>query len=136
MRWCKGEVLSVCPNRRDPAVNVLWDAMPDVTKYRNETKEEVNLLPSKWNKDCDGAWMMDVNVSIGDFEDALGGKMGDISDNGCGDINDYDSDDPIIYLQRMKDGCNSKDEHLNDLKQDSEGYDSDDLPLSKLKKDG
>ena len=55
MRWCKGEVLSVCPNRRDLAVNVLWDAMPDVTKYRNETEEEVNLLPSKWNKDCYGA---------------------------------------------------------------------------------
>ena len=141
MRWCKGEVLGVCLNRRDPAVNVLWDAMPDVTKYKDETEEEVNLLPSKWNKDCDGAWMMNVNVSIGDFEDALGNKMdekdGDIDTDAYGDIDEYDSDDPISYLQRLKEGCSSKEKRLCELEQDSDSYDSDDskdLPLGKLKK--
>ena len=43
--------------------------MPDVDEYKYETEEEVVLLPSKWNKDCDGAWRMDVDIAIGDDKD-------------------------------------------------------------------
>ena len=58
-----------------PKVNVLWDGMPDVDEYKNEAEEEVVLLPSKWNIDCDGAWRMDIDLAIGDDDDDFGDQM-------------------------------------------------------------
>ena len=81
LRWCQGEVLSVALGKSKPKVNVLWDAMPDVDKYKDETEEEVVLLPSKWNKDCNGAWRMDVDIAIGDNEDDFEDQMVE-QDNG------------------------------------------------------
>ena len=58
-----------------PKVNVLWDVMPDVDEYKNKTEEEVVLLPSKWNKDCDGAWRMDIDLAISVDDDEFGDQM-------------------------------------------------------------
>ena len=81
MRWCQGEVTSICANKSKPTVNVLWDAMPDVERYATATEEAVTLLPSKWNKDCDGAWRMDVDISIGDEEDDIEDQMVEIDED-------------------------------------------------------
>ena len=86
MRWCQGEVLEVLSNKSRPTVNVLWDVMPDVDEYANKTEEVVELLPSKWNKDCDGAWRMDIDLAIGDEEDNLDDQMVEEDDDG------YDTD--------------------------------------------
>ena len=86
MRWCQGEVLEVLSNKSRPTVNVLWDVMPDVDEYANKTEDVVELLPSKWNKDCDGAWRMDIDLAIGDEEDNLDDQMVEEDDNG------YDTD--------------------------------------------
>ena len=63
-RWCQGEVLQAYEGRSKPTVRVLWDPMPDVGGYEEATETDQHLLPSKWKKDKDGAWRMDVEVDI------------------------------------------------------------------------
>jgi hypothetical protein len=65
LRWCQGKVIEVITDRRVPTVSVCWDPMPDV-----EGKEDVSEVteqvvpPRKFNKDVEGAWRLDINVSI------------------------------------------------------------------------
>ena len=43
-------------------MRVLWDAMPDVSMP--STEHDCVLLPSKWKKDVEMGWRMDVNVDV------------------------------------------------------------------------
>ena len=45
-------------------VRVLWDPMPDVGGYEEAKETDQWLLPSKWKKEVDGAWRMDVEVDV------------------------------------------------------------------------
>jgi len=38
--------------------------MPDVTGYEQAKETDQYLLPSKWKKDNDGSWRMDIEVDI------------------------------------------------------------------------
>ena len=49
--WFKGEVIVVKNNKKD--VIVRWDD-------ENEIDSCQRLLPTKWNKQCDGSWRMDI----------------------------------------------------------------------------
>mmetsp|Transcript_29604 Transcript_29604/g.62781 ORF Transcript_29604/g.62781 Transcript_29604/m.62781 type:complete len:567 (+) Transcript_29604:520-2220(+) len=65
-RWCQGEVLRAYTERKKPTVRVLWDPMPDVGGYEEAKETDQFLLPTKWKKDKDNAWRMDVDVNITD----------------------------------------------------------------------
>ena len=80
-RWCQGDVIEVCENRTKPTVKVRWDAMPDV-EGSEVTETEQILLPSKWNKDCDGAWRMDVDIELNDKNDSGNSDDEDSDDSG------------------------------------------------------
>ena len=48
-----------------PTVVVRWDPMPDVDGKENSIEETQQELPQrKWNKDVEGAWRLDINVSF------------------------------------------------------------------------
>ena len=75
--------------------------MPDVTKYADPVEEEVNLLPSKWNRNCDGAWVMVVDVIVGDMEDTAdeliaGDDTVESEDGYETDDDGYDSEDVLL----------------------------------------
>jgi hypothetical protein len=52
-----------------PTVRVLWDAIPDCTGWETSQETEVILLPTKWNKDKEGAWRMDIQIDIDSSDD-------------------------------------------------------------------
>ena len=56
-------------DRKKPAVRVLWDEMPDCTGWETSQETDVILLPTKWNKNKEGAWRMDLPVDIEDTYD-------------------------------------------------------------------
>ena len=70
LRWCSGVVERICdgtsvvPGRARKcwneveAAEVFWDAIPDADMVA--CREKVALNTRKWNKDCDGAWRMDL----------------------------------------------------------------------------
>ena len=70
LRWCSGVVERICdgtwviPGRarkcwnEGEAVEVFFDAIPDADMVA--CREKVALNTRKWNKDCDGAWRMDL----------------------------------------------------------------------------
>jgi len=45
-------------------VEVERDPIPDALGYDNTTGSNQRLLPSKWRKDEEGAWRMDVDIEI------------------------------------------------------------------------
>ena len=99
LRWCQGEVIKVYDKNKTtkPTVRVRWDPMPDVEGEDKITESDYALLPSKWKKDVDGAWHMDVNIEIVDNYDS--DKDTDDKENipiaklGCGyDNSDEDSE--------------------------------------------
>ena len=73
LSWCQGTVVDISngnnmlyPNARSrcykkgEAVEVLWDAIDGISdKYKSIQK----LQKTKWNKQCEGAWRLDVNVN-------------------------------------------------------------------------
>ena len=63
-RWCQGEVLRAYEGRKQPTVRVLWDPMPDVGSYKEAREGDQVLFPTKWKKDKDNSWIMDVDVNI------------------------------------------------------------------------
>jgi len=65
LRWCQGEVIAVL-DRKKPTVRVLWDEMADCSGWETSQEGDCVLLPSKWNKDNEGAWRMDLPVDIED----------------------------------------------------------------------
>jgi len=95
LRWCQGEVLSVVEGSKDPAVEVEWDAMPDVAGFEDSQVSNQRLLPSLWNKDKDGGWRMDVEIDL--IEDEVDSDSeSENEDEGEGesdvDMNDDDDD--------------------------------------------
>ena len=71
-RWCSGAVERICagtgviPGRarkcwkEGEAVEVFWDAIPDVEPPIPACRDKVGLNPNKWNKDDIDAWRMDL----------------------------------------------------------------------------
>ena len=47
-----------------PIVNVLWDAASDIEGCEEKTQSDQILMPSKWNRDVEGAWRMDVDIAV------------------------------------------------------------------------
>ena len=106
LRWCQGKVIALVADTSKPTVCVRWDAMPDV-----EGKEDVNeetqqvVPPRKFNKNDEGAWRLDINVSVRNGNDATSNKESDIEPNDGSDtsnsgssgseLNESDSDDNI-----------------------------------------
>jgi len=68
LRWCQGGVIVVL-DRKKPTVRVLWDEMPDCTGWETSQETDVIPLPTKWNKNKEGAWRMDLPVDIEDTYD-------------------------------------------------------------------
>ena len=67
LRWCQGEVVGDIKERAKPTVMVLWDKLSDVEgKAGAVVRSEQMLLQSKWNKDVEGAWRLDVGIEICD----------------------------------------------------------------------
>ena len=84
LRWCQGEVVSVVENTSQPLVTVLWDPIPDgPKKYEEPVEERVKLLPSKWRKETEGAWRMDVDIEEFSDEDQV-------------DVNDIEGDNEDV----------------------------------------
>lgn len=56
------EVVKDCSR---PAVCVCWDPMPDVDGKEDVSEETVQEVPPrKFNKNVEGAWRLDINVSM------------------------------------------------------------------------
>ena len=53
---------------------LLWDVIPDCTGWETPQETDAILLPTKWNKDTEGAWRMDFAVNIEDIHDDGGDK--------------------------------------------------------------
>jgi hypothetical protein len=64
LRWCQGEVIEVVEGARDPTVKVKWDAQLDAHGYEELTITNQRLLPTRWRKDREGGWRMDVEIDI------------------------------------------------------------------------
>ncbi len=72
--------MEVLDDRRKPTVIVKWDPMPDVAGGDEYTESVQVLLPSRWNKDCNQVWRMDVFVDVGEELDNEDGKYEGSSD--------------------------------------------------------
>ena len=74
-RWCCGVIERLCdgswiipghPRKRwkvAEAAEICWDAMPDAN-IDEPFRDKVEMDPKNWNKDCIGAWRMD----LGDYD--------------------------------------------------------------------
>lgn len=83
--WCQGEVIEVDKNPNKPnTVTVYWDPVPNSDKYSDHSTSSVDLLPTKWNKDKDKAWRLDIDVTLMTAKD---------DDNDVESDNDYASSD-------------------------------------------
>jgi hypothetical protein len=83
MRWCQGEVIEVYKERLKPIVCVLWDPMPDVEGSEESSEMDVILLPSKWRKEVEGGWRMDVDITVEDeLDDEMNVEVDMMSENG------------------------------------------------------
>ena len=66
LRWCQGEVIEIYTGKQKPTVRVLWDPMPDVEGSEESSETNAILLPSKWRKETEGGWRMDVDITVQD----------------------------------------------------------------------
>jgi len=58
-------VIKILTEKTKPTVVVRWDPMPDVDGKEKSIEETQQELPQrKWNKDVEGAWRLDINVSF------------------------------------------------------------------------
>ena len=56
-----GKVMNMISIERQPVAKILWDAIPELNIEQHRT---IEVLPgSKWNKDIEGAWRMDIDIS-------------------------------------------------------------------------
>ena len=76
LRWCQGEVLEIVEGARDPTVKVKWDSQLDAHGYEEETITNQKLLPSRWRKDREGGWRMDVEIDIESETDSISEEEG------------------------------------------------------------
>jgi hypothetical protein len=61
--WCQGEVIAVYEHQ-EQWVRVRWDLIPDCEGWEESMETDQILRPSKWNKDVNGAWRMDLPIDI------------------------------------------------------------------------
>ena len=61
--WCSGEVTKVI-SEKPPSVEVLWDGTPDILGSEQPSTSTQKLLPTKFNKDKEGAWRMDMDIEL------------------------------------------------------------------------
>jgi hypothetical protein len=59
-------VIEIYTGRQKPTVCVLWDPMPDVEGLEELSETNAILLPSKWRKETEGGWRMDVDITVQD----------------------------------------------------------------------
>lgn len=104
LRWCQGEVKRVYDNRKKPTVRVLWDAMPDCDGYEQPVETDQVLLQSKWNKEVDGAWRMDIEIAIDD----------DNEDEEMADVNESSSIDESEVSESEMSESESEEEGIDD----------------------
>ena len=65
LRWCQGKVIALVADTSKPTVCVRWDAMPDVEGKEDVNEETQQVVPQrKFNKNDEGAWILDINVSV------------------------------------------------------------------------
>jgi len=55
-------VIEIYTGKQKPTVCVLWDPMPDVEGSEELSETNAILLPSKWRKETEGGWRMDVDI--------------------------------------------------------------------------
>jgi hypothetical protein len=82
LRWCQGEVMEIVEGARDPTVKVKWDAQADAHGYKEETITNQRLLLSRWRKDREDGWRMDVAIDIESETDSVSEEEGDGSEHG------------------------------------------------------
>ena len=75
------------PNKPN-TVTVYCDPVPNSDKYSDHSTSSVDLLPTKWNKDKDKAWRLDIDVTLMTAKD---------------DDNDVESDDEIASSDESED---------------------------------
>jgi len=68
-------------------VEVEWDPIPDAEGYEDITVSNQKLLPSKWRRDKEGAWRMDVDI---DIESDLDSESNDEDENDEDVVSDSD----------------------------------------------
>ena len=54
----------MCVRKASQTVRVLWDATEDVDDGNKQVESDQRLLPSKWNKDGENAWRLDIDISV------------------------------------------------------------------------
>ncbi len=64
LRWWQGEVIEIYIRKQKPTVHVLWDPMPDVEGSEESSETNAILLPSKWRKETEGGWRIDVDITV------------------------------------------------------------------------
>ena len=62
LRWCQGEVIKVIQNNNKTMVEVVWEKVQESIDRDKEEITIVKLHDRKWNKDCEGAWRMDISM--------------------------------------------------------------------------
>ena len=67
--------MEIVEGARDPTVKVKWDAQADAHGYQR-------LLPSRWRKDREDGWRMDVAIDIESETDSVSEEEGDGSEHG------------------------------------------------------
>ncbi len=82
LRWCQGEVMEIVEGAHDPTVKVKWDAQADAHGYEEETITNQRLLPSRWRKDREDGWRMDVAIDIESETNNISEEEGDGSIHG------------------------------------------------------
>ena len=63
-------------------VKVKWDAQLDAHGYEEETITNQRLLPSRWRKDREDGWRMDVAIDIESETDSVSEEEGDGLEDG------------------------------------------------------
>jgi hypothetical protein len=82
LRWCQGEVLEIVEGARESTVKVKWDAQLDAHGYEEQTITNQRLLPSRWRKDREDGWRMDVAIDIESETDSVSEEEGDGLEDG------------------------------------------------------
>ena len=59
-------MIKIYTGRQKPTVCVLWDPMLDVEGLEESSETNAILLPSKWRKETEGGWRMDVDITVED----------------------------------------------------------------------
>ena len=105
LRWCQGLVTNVY-EKSQPTVRVLWDATEDVDGGNEQVESDQRLLPSKWNKDGENAWRLDIDISVlneVDDEDVVESEDGDDNGHDNGDKESDDSNDSLSWSENESD---------------------------------